>query len=131
MHFGTRIATLAMAAFLLAACVTVPLINLETNGLSIPASVDPTMGQVEKAIYRGAVDQGWSVRQLASGRLEAELYVKRYKVVVRITHDTKTFSIKYKDSLNLKYDGTRIRRAYNMWVLELRRSILRQAVRLE
>ena len=127
MKFGMRLATLAMATFLLAGCVTVPIIDVDTTGLSIPASVDPTMQQVKKAIYKGAVDEGWSVRRLTLGRLEAEIYVKRYKAVVRIIHDTKTFSIKYKDSRNLRYDGAEIRRAYNKWGLRLRRSILRQS----
>ena len=51
--------------------------------------------------------------------------------LVRIDHDTKTFSITYKDSRNLGYDGTLIRRNYNRWVRNLKQSILRQAVRLE
>ncbi len=119
-----------MAVMLLAAC-TAPLINVENTWLSIPSSIDVTMQQVEKAIYRGAVDRGWSVRHLAPGRPEAEIQAKIRKAVVQIIHDTKTFSITYKDSRNLEYNGTRIKRKYNRWVRQLRQSILRQAVRLE
>ncbi len=120
-----------MAVLLLAACTTRPLINVENTNLSVPGNRDVTLAEVEKAIYRGAVDKGWTVRHLAPGRLEAKIEIRTHMALVRIVHDTKTFSITYKDSRNLGYDGTLIRRNYNRWVRNLKQSILRQAVRLE
>ena len=130
MHRGTRLAPLAMAVLLLAAC-TRPIIHIENVGLSIPGSVDVTMQKVETAIFKGAGDQGWSIQQREPGRLEAEIRGRRQKAVVWITHDTNSFSIIYKDSRNLDYDGTLIKRSYNSLILKLRKSILRQTVRIE
>ncbi len=131
MHRGTRFSPLAIAVLLLAACTTRPLINVENTNLSVPGNRDVTLAEVEKAIYRGAVDKGWTVRHLAPGRLEAKIEIRTHMALVRIVHDTKTFSITYKDSRNLGYDGTLIRRNYKRWVRNLKQSILRQAVRLE
>ncbi len=119
-----------MAVLLLAACTT-PIIRVESIGLSIPSNANVTMGKVEAAIFKAAVDRGWSIQQLEPGRLEAEIRGRNYKAVVWITHDTKSFSIIYKDSRNLDYDGNRIRRRYNSLILKLRKSILRQTVRVE
>ncbi len=130
MRRGTGLVPLAMVVLLLAAC-TRPIIHVENIGLSIPSSVDVTMEKVEIAIFRAAADGGWSIRQLEPGRLEAEIRGRNYKAVVWITHDTRSFSIIYKDSRNLDYDGTLIRWRYNNWIVKLRKSILRQAVRLE
>ena len=120
-----RITAIALAVFLLNACETQQLLlNVENAGLTAPGNV--SMQQVEKAIYRGAADRGWTVRRLAPGLLEAKIQARAHMAVVRITHDARTFSITYKDSRNLQHDGTRIHRNYNRWILNLRKAILRQ-----
>lgn len=126
---ATRFATIVTAAFLLTACATAPLINVETSSLNIPGNV--TMEQVEKAIYRGASLRNWSVRKLSPGQLEAKIQVRSHTAVVRILHDTKSFSITYKDSNNLDYDGSSIRRNYNRWILKLRNTIMRETSKLQ
>lgn len=126
----TRLAPLALVVFLLTACETSQLlVNVDNSGLAAPGNV--SMQQVEKAIYRGAADRGWTVQRLAPGQLEAKIQARAHMAVVRITHDAKTFSITYKDSRNLAYDGTHIHRNYNRWILNLRKAILRQTSRLE
>jgi hypothetical protein len=46
-----------------------------------------------------------------------------HKMSVDITYDTRRYSIIYKDSANLGYDGTNIHRNYNYKVQELDRAI--------
>jgi hypothetical protein len=36
-----------------------------------------------------------------------------------IKYNTKSYSIEYKDSQGLKYDGTNIHKNYNSWVMNL------------
>lgn len=129
MRRTARLSSLVLAVFLVTACATKQLINVENAGLTAPGKV--TMQQVEKAIYRGAADRGWTVRRLEPGNLEATIHVRYHMAMVQITHDTETFSITYKDSRNLGYDGTQIHRNYNRWILNLRKAILRQTSRLE
>jgi len=130
MAHTTRSVLLILVLFFLDACATQrPLINVEKSPLGAPGTV--TMAQVEKAIYRAAADRGWGVRRLAPGQLEAKIDRRSHVAEVRITYDTKTFSIFYKDSRNLEYDGTNIHRNYNRWIVNLKQSILRETSRLE
>ena len=124
---------LVLAEFLLSACAgnMAPVMNIESSGLNLPSNARVTMQQVEKAIYKGAGRHNWVVRSLEPGRLEAKIYVRSHTAVVLITHDTKSFSITYKDSQNLRYDGTRIKHNYNRWVLHLRNDILRETSKLK
>ena len=125
---AARFSALALAVFLVAACATKPLVNVENSALSAPGNV--TMKQVEKAIYRGAADRGWTVTRLAPGQLEAKIHVRSHMAMVSITHDIETFSITYKKSENLDYDGVRIHNNYNRWILNLRKAILRRTSEL-
>ncbi len=67
-----------MAVLLLAACTTRPLINVENTNLNVPGNRDVTLAEVEKAIYKGAVDKDWTVRHLAPGRLEAKIEIRTH-----------------------------------------------------
>ena len=46
-----------------------------------------------------------------------------HRAVVDVRYDTKTYSIKYKDSSNLQYDGTSIHKNYNGWIQNLDNAI--------
>jgi len=118
-----RTAALGLIVLLVAAFNTRPLMNVENAGLSAPANV--TMEQVEAAIRAGAAERGWELQRLAPGRLEATVYIRSHMAQVEILHDTSTFSIHYKNSSNLKYDGANIHRNYNNWISNLQRSIVK------
>ena len=130
MKLGRMFTAMAFAALLLAACATEPLRNVERTELNFPDGVAPTMADVEKAIYRGAADRGWTVRKTGPGELEAELRLRTHVAIVRIDHDARSFSITYKDSQNLEYDGTTINRNYNRWLRNLKFSIIGKATYL-
>ena len=51
--------------------------------------------------------------------IEAVLHVRTHKLIVDITYSDKDYTIKYKDSTNLKYNGKKIHSAYQKWVLNL------------
>ena len=47
-----------------------------------------------------------------------------------VVYDTKSYSIKYKDSSNLNYDGKSIHKNYNGWVENLDKAIRSNLVAL-
>ena len=89
-----------------------------------------TLHDVEKAIVRAGAGLGWQMRPVDPGVMEGTLYLRKHVAVVNITYDTRTFSIKYKDSTNLNYDGTNIHSNYNGWIENLSRGIQTQLLNL-
>jgi len=78
---------------------------------------------VQEAIFRGTKRRGWSPQLVRKGLIEANISVRSHTATVEIKYDDASYSINYKDSLNLNYDGDNIHRNYNNWVLKLSRTI--------
>ena len=109
----------------LAACRTAPVYNVDTESLNAPANA--RLSDVTKAIKRAGAGLGWAMTPQGSGHMVGKLAIRSHLAEVDIRYNTKTFSITYKDSRNLKYDGTEIHSNYNGWVIRLRNMILAQA----
>ena len=92
------------------------------NVVDSPTTAKPglSVADVSNAIIRGGQQRGWVIKKVSDGQLEGTLRVRTHVAVVDITHDTQTFSIKYKSSVHLLYSnegGTEyIHRNYNSWV---------------
>ena len=91
----------------------------------IPQNPDATMANIQKAIMRAGLTLGWQVAAREPGKLEAVLVLRTHRAVVDITHDSKTFSITYKDSTNISYDAERktVHSNYNGWIQNLEKAI--------
>ena len=124
------IAAVALSAVFFAGCKSQA--TYEVIGAPIPAvgSKVISMEDVAKAIVRGATRSGWLVLPEAPGRLSANYRERQHSATVEITHDTKTYNIKYRDSTNLKADAGQIHKMYNVWVNNLDRSIRSELVLL-
>ena len=110
----------------LASCRTAPVYNVESEGLGAPSNA--SLSQVTKAIKRAGAGLGWAMTTQKPGHMVGKITVRnKHRAAVDIRYNTKTFSIAYKDSQNLKYDGTSIHNNYNGWVQRLRNAILAQA----
>jgi hypothetical protein len=105
-------------------CRSAPLYNVASAPVSAPKPV--TMQDVERAITRAGAGLGWQLVPREPGKMEGVLALRTHRAVVDITYDTKTYSIKYKDSSNLDYDGTNIHSNYNGWVQNLDKAIRTQ-----
>jgi hypothetical protein len=113
----------AAVLFLIVACTAAPIQNVEQAPITpTPAS----LADVTKAITRAGVGLGWQMKPIAPGKMEGTLLIRDHKAVVDITYDLKTYSIRYKDSTNLNYDGTNIHRNYNGWITNLDKAIRSQ-----
>ena len=121
-----RVLMLVVAALLLVGqgCrTTAPTLNVTNAPLGTPPGSRLTLEDVSRAIWAAGKRLGWEMQQVRPGELTGTLNVRKHQAVVAITHDTSTFSINYRGSLNLRQHDGEIHRNYNNWVNNLARSI--------
>jgi len=107
-------------ALFLIACTVAPVYEVTAAPIS-PAAA--SAADVQKAITRAGVRLGWQMNPVSPGKMQGTLVLRQHRAVVDIAYDAKSYSIKYKDSTNLNYDGSNIHRNYNGWVQNLERGI--------
>ncbi|PSV00822.1 hypothetical protein C0W80_11590 [Photobacterium leiognathi subsp. mandapamensis] len=116
-----------LASLLIVGCTSKPVMNL--NNVYVPTAVTGqqyTVEDVQKAILTAAEQRGWSARVIKPGLILANISVRTHSATIEIPYSSTSYSIDYKDSQNLDYDGTDIHRNYNNWVVRLSRSIQQQ-----
>lgn len=74
-------------------------------------------------IVAAGQSRGWTMQPEMPGLIVATYQKGIHQAVVDITYTPGGYSIAYRSSQNLKYDGTRIHPAYNAWVKELETAI--------
>ena len=82
-----------------------------------------TVKDVNNAIVRAGESIGWSMKQVRPGLIIGTIFVRNHMAKIEIKYTKKTFSIYYKDSAGLKYDGTNIHGSYNNWIKNLEHHI--------
>ena len=102
-----------------------PISNIENSSIT-SVNGDLSIDQVEKAIKKACVTKGWRATIKSPGHITATLNVRSHVAIVDIDYNPQSFSITYKDSTNLKYDGENIHRSYNNWIVYLERAIISQ-----
>jgi hypothetical protein len=85
-----------------------------------------TMDAVQRAIQRAGVGLGWQIKPVKPGQMTGQLDLRTHRALVDITHNTKTYSIKYRDSTDLAAKDGQIHRNYNGWVQNLDKAIRAQ-----
>lgn len=82
-----------------------------------------TAEHVREVIMTAAAEEGWAVKPVADGLLDATLNKGKYMIVVDITYSAASYSVRYRDSTNLNYrksdTGELIHPTYNRWVTTL------------
>jgi hypothetical protein len=81
------------------------------------------MAEVQQAILRAGTQLGWQMQPEAPGRISGRLALRTHLAQVDIEHDTKSYSIKYRDSTNLMAGDGMIHRNYNGWIQNLEKAI--------
>ena len=84
--------------------------------------------EVKTAIIRSAISRGWTVKEGVPGELVATISPRQHTAIVDIKFTEKYFSISYRDSTALRYNGSTIHRNYNKWVKALEQDIQRRIV---
>lgn len=114
----------ASAFLMLAGCRSNPVLNIENAPITVAAK--HSSKDIKKAIIRAGAGLGWNMKAKKSGHIVATLYLRDHVAIVDIKYSNKSYSITYKDSTNLNYDGTNIHKNYNGWVTNLNRQIQAQ-----
>ena len=113
--------TVAVFTLSLMGCRTSPVYNVE----SAPINVSPkaTINDVKRAIVTAGASLGWQMQEESPGHLVATLILRKHMAKVDIQYTKTDYSITYKDSMELYYDGSTIHTNYNGWVQNLDRAI--------
>ena len=113
---------LAVAAGVVVGCKTAPVYNVE--GQTIVTNVENVkMDDVKKAIIRGGASLNWVMKVDKPGHIVGTLNLRNHMAQVDINYTAKSYSITYKDSKELNYDGSNIHSNYNGWIQNLQRNI--------
>ena len=119
----TRISVITITAALvfLAGCKANPVYNVDNA--AIEASAKLSSNRIKKAIMTAGSSLGWKMKAKKKGHIVATLFLRKFVAIVDVRYNTKSYSITYKDSKNLKYDGKNIHKNYNSWIRNLDRRI--------
>lgn len=82
-----------------------------------------TAKDVKNAIIVAGESIGWSMKPVRPGLIIGVIFVRNHMAKIEIEYTKKTFSIFYKDSAGLKYNGTNIHKSYNNWIKNLEHHI--------
>lgn len=124
-YFKLRLFLLLLAMPIVAAgCRTAPIYNV----YEVPVITTHTvkLDEIKKAIIRAGASLGWEMKPVSPGHVIGTLHLRSHTAVVDVTYNPQTYSIVYKDSVNLKYSGGQIHRNYNGWIQNLDRNIKAQ-----
>jgi hypothetical protein len=115
----------AASLVFIAGCGTTvqPIYNVQSAPLTAPAGKTLSMTEVQQAILRAGTQLGWQMQPERPGRISGRLALRTHLAVVDIEHDTKSYSIKYRDSTNLEARDGMIHRNYNGWIQNLEKAI--------
>lgn len=123
--FSSALRVLIPAIILVVAgCRVAPVYEVQQAPVTTPRAA--SVADVERAIRTAGAALGWQMLARGPGSLEGILILRDHRAVVDIKYDSKTYSIKYKDSSNLGYDGSTIHSNYNGWVQRLDQGIRAQ-----
>lgn len=113
----TVLLLIALAAFAVG-CKTAPVYTV-TDAPVNTVKKSVTQAEVKNAIMRAGSRLGWRMSDTKPGLITAQLLKRKHSVVVEIPYTTKSYSINYKDSTEMQYDGANIHKYYNNWVRNL------------
>lgn len=114
-----------LVLFAVGCAVTKPVMNV-TDAPVNASKPNPSLDEVSKAILRGGRGAGWQMSEIKPGHMVGTLIIRTHTAVVDIRYSAKSYSIIYKDSTNVNYDGQNIHNRYNDWIMTLDKNIRAQ-----
>jgi hypothetical protein len=122
-NYSVKIFLMVVLGLAIISCRVAPVYNVEDAAIVSTSGNDLTMDQVKTAIMQAGTALGWTMKPVSDGHIVGTLFVRRHMAKVDINYSTKSYSISYKDSQELQYDGNQIHSNYNGWVQNLQRNI--------
>ncbi len=84
-----------------------------------PAAEYMTLSEISDVIELSAINRKWLVEEQYPGLLTLTHRKKTHVAVVEVSFNQSGYSMKYKNSSDLLYNGSTIHRNYNRWVANL------------
>jgi hypothetical protein len=125
---GTKWLAIAASVLVLLAggCrAPMPIYNV-TDAPLVASKPNPSLDEIGKAIQRAGAALGWQMKETKPGHMLGTLNLRKHVAVVDVNYSVKSFSIQYKDSTELGYDGQNIHPNYNGWIQNLDKGIRAQ-----
>lgn len=122
MKMRTLILLAGLLALVLAGCRSNPVYNVADMPVTTTTG-GYKLDDVRGAILQAGVSLGWQMYSVRPGLIVGTLYLRDHMAQVEIPYDRNSYSILYRDSSNLNYDGVNIHSNYNGWVQRLRDTI--------
>ncbi len=104
---------------------TEPVYNIDNATVATGSGAKATVEQVRTAIVQAAAARQWTLNEVEPGHFVATVHVRSHMAQVDIKYSTNNYSVNYKNSDNLLYDGADIHRNYNKWIKILQTEINR------
>ena len=115
---------LGAAALALAGCATTqPIDDVVEAPFGLPAGKTLSMGEISKAIVNAGHSLGWSMQPTAPGKISGRMALRTHVAEIDVEHNTRSYSIRYRDSSNLEAKDGLIHSEYNRWIGNLDRAI--------
>jgi len=99
-----------------------PIVNFN-NSPVVAKSGNKNIKDIERAIMLAGARSGWQMNPVKPGLITATRFSQGHMAKVDISYTTQSYSVTYKDSSNLKYNGQTIDEKYNQWVTRLHKYI--------
>jgi hypothetical protein len=114
-------AMMALLSFAIIGCRSQSVYNVK----NIPISGNNSVSQedVYEAIKLAGASKGWIISKVSDGLAQGQINLRAHEAIVSIPYSNSSYSILYKSSKNLKYDGETIHSNYNGWVKNLKQAI--------
>lgn len=121
-----RLALACLALVVFTSCRTGAIYDVVDNPIATACGKEPSLDQVTKAIVDAGQGQKWTMAVARPGLIVGTLPIRSHLAVVDIPYTTKSYSINYKSSSNLKYDADKktIHPAYAGWIKNLDNAIV-------
>lgn len=123
------LALIGLLALILTGCRSNPLYTVSEAPVTT-SSRAYNLRDVRNAIQQAGASLGWQMQETRRGLIVGTLYVRDHMAQVEIPYDRNSYSILYRDSQNLDYDGVNIHNNYNGWVQNLSTAINQRLSRL-
>jgi hypothetical protein len=108
---------------LMVGCTLRPIVNVTDQPVVAAAGKQLTADQVRNAIVSAGNALGWVMTPVSPGQVSGRLLLRDHVAVVDVRYTANTYSITYKDSMNLNYRDGQIHKNYNGWIENLDRDI--------
>jgi hypothetical protein len=122
MKVRTWITLIGILALALVGCRSNPVYNV-TDAPVATSTRSYALSDVRSAIQQAGVSLGWQMKDVRPGLILGTLYLRDHMAQVDIPYNRQMYSIVYRDSNNLDYDGVNIHSNYNSWIQNLSAAI--------